>query len=103
MKETINKVKAILTVYQKSRDNENTLVILLYSNFYDIDKKTSLDDVFRLIDKKKLPSIQTIQRLSRKVQSENVDLRGELWEKRQRNQKKVKEDLGYNVKLKLKL
>ena len=38
-----------------------------------------------------------IRRARRKVQEENPETRGELWEKRHKQQEQVQEDLGYNV------
>ena len=98
MKKIKPQVKEILTENLESRDNENLLVMLVYEMFYDADRLYSLGEIFSLIDNQKIPSIQTIQRYSRQIQSENKELRGELWEKRQRLQKPVQKELGYNVK-----
>ena len=98
MKKIKPQVKEILTENAESRDNENLLVMLVYEMFYDADRLYSLGEIFSLIDNQKIPSIQTIQRYSRQIQSENKELRGELWEKRQRLQKPVQKELGYNVK-----
>ena len=89
MKKIKPQVKEILTENAESRDNENLLVMLVYEMFYDADRLYSLGEIFSLIDNQKIPSIQTIQRYSRQIQSENKELRGELWEKRQRLQKPV--------------
>lgn len=99
MKKIKPQVKEILTENLESRDNENLLVMLVYEKFYDADRLYSLGEIFSLIDNQKIPSIQTIQRYSRQIQSENKELRGELWEKRQRLQKPVQKELGYNVKI----
>jgi hypothetical protein len=99
MKKIKPQVKEILTENAESRDNENLLVMLVYEMFYDADRLYSLGEIFSLIDNQKIPSIQTIQRYSRQIQSENKELRGELWEKRQRLQKPVQKELGYNVKI----
>jgi len=99
MKKIKPQVKEILTENAQSRDNENLLVMLVYEMFYDADRLYSLGEIFSLIDNQKIPSIQTIQRYSRQIQSENKELRGELWEKRQRLQKPVQKELGYNVKI----
>lgn len=99
MKKIKPQVKEILTENAESRDNENLLVMLVYEMFYDADRLYSLGEIFSLIDNQKIPSIQTIQRYSRQIQSENKELRGELWEKRQRQVKPVQKELGYNVKI----
>ena len=99
MKKIKPQVKEILTENAESRDNENLLVMLVYEMFYNVDRLYSLGEIFSLIDNQKIPSIQTIQRYSRQIQSENKELRGELWEKRQRLQKPVQKELGYNVKI----
>ena len=99
MKKIKPQVKEIITENAESRDNENLLVMLVYEMFYNFNKLYSVDIMFTLIDKKKIPSIQTIQRYSRQIQSENKELRGELWEKRQRQVKPVQKELGYNVKI----
>ena len=99
MKKIKPQVKEILTENAESRDNENLLVMLVYEMFYDADRLYSLGEIFSLIDNQKIPSIQTIQRYSRQIQSENKELRGENWEKRQRLQKPVQKELGYNVKI----
>ena len=99
MKKIKPQVKEILTENSQSRDNENLLVMLVYEMFYNVDRLYSLGEIFSLINNNKLPSIQTIQRYSRQIQSENKELRGEFWEKRQRLQKPVQKELGYNVKI----
>ena len=99
MKKIKPQVKEILTENAKSRDNENLLVMLVYEKFYFVTRFDFLYTIFKLIDGNLLPSIQTIQRYSRQIQSENKELRGELWEKRQRVQKPVQKELGYNVKI----
>lgn len=98
MKQIKQKVKAILTEYPSTRDNENRLVLLVYRHFYGVNSHSAISYIFSLIDDGRLPSIQTIQQYSRQIQAENIDLRGELWEKRQRLQKPVQQDLGYKVK-----
>lgn len=99
MKKIKPQVKEILTENTESRDNENLLVMLVYEKFYFVTRFDFLYTIFKLIDDNLLPSIQTIQRYSRQIQSENKELRGELWEKRQRLQKPVQKELGYNVKI----
>jgi len=43
----------------------------------------------------KIPSADSITRYRRKIQEENIDLRGKKYDERQNKTKKVKIELGY--------
>jgi hypothetical protein len=98
MKTIKDKVKLILQENPNTRDFESKLCYIYYTSFSDLTKDTSILDFFIRVENKKIPSTQTLTRLSRQLQEQNPELRGLEWEKRQRKQKKVLKDLGYEVR-----
>ena len=98
MKTTIKEnVKQLLTNDKVARDNDSYFCYFYYRTFCGINKKTKVLDFYLQRGNKKIPSEQTITRLSRQLQEQNPELRGKEWEKRQRKVKKVQKELGYNV------
>jgi hypothetical protein len=98
MKTTIKEnVKQLLIEEPKLRDNDNALCFYYYNKICKISYNVALIDFYLDRDVYKLPSEQTITRLSRQLQEQNPELRGKEWEKRQRKVKKVQKELGYNV------
>jgi hypothetical protein len=98
MKTTIKEnVKQLLIERKDLRDNDTWLCYQYYINFCNIEISDSIFDFYAERLKEKLPSEQTITRLSRQLQEQNPELRGKEWEKRQRKVKKVQKELGYNV------
>jgi hypothetical protein len=98
MKTIKEQVKIILTKEKLTRDSEARLSYIFYTAFCEMDSHLSILDFFLRMENKKIPSIQTLTRLSRQLQERHPELRGEKWEIRQRKQKKVKKDLGYEVR-----
>jgi hypothetical protein len=98
MKTTIKEnVKQLLIEKPDLRDHDNALCFYYYNKICKISYNVALIDFYLDRDVFKLPSEQTITRLSRQLQEQNPELRGKEWEKRQRKVKKVQKELGYNV------
>jgi hypothetical protein len=98
MKTTIKEnVKQLLIEKPELRDNDNLLPFYYYRDYCNVSPFTKLIDFYILRGTLKIPSEQTITRLSRQLQEQNPELRGKEWEKRQRKVKKVQKELGYNV------
>lgn len=91
-----NKVKEILIKYPTTRDcNYKLYGNFLHINFPETNILSLYDYIFSMIDNK-YPKIETITRCSRQLQEKHPELRGLEWENRQKQQKKVKQQLGYN-------
>lgn len=98
MKTTIKEnVKQLLKRDESLRNNDIILFYTYYVEFCKFDCSNALVDFYVKRWLNKLPSEQTISRLSRQLQEQNQELRGKEWEKRQRKVKKVQKELGYNV------
>jgi len=98
MKTTIKEnVKQLLIEHKELRDNDNKLCYFYYRDFCEFTETHTLLYFYMTRERYKLPSEQTITRLSRQLQEQNPELRGKEWEKRQRKVKKVQKELGYNV------
>jgi hypothetical protein len=94
-----SKVQQILTDRKETRDDNAELSEWYYITFHEIDYYTSLADYFKMLIRKEIPSIETLTRLSRQVQEQNPELRGEKWHQRKTVKTEIaKKDLGYNSK-----
>lgn len=98
MKAIKDNIKKILEENQTLR-NKRVLFLWNYYGTYHVEYCLDrIGDFFVALHEEKIPSIATLERLWRMVQMENPELRGSEWNKRQRQVKPVKKDLGYNVK-----
>jgi hypothetical protein len=94
-----DKVKAILLRSSHCRDND---VYLLYEIWrrelakYNLNiKNMHLLPVLKMWNRKEISHPSAIMRARRKVQEEYAETRGKVWEERHKQQKQVREDLGY--------
>ena len=89
-----DQVYRVLQRRPEARDNDNYLCWLIWYNY---NKECMIDmETFReRFIANKIPSADSITRCRRKIQEAHLELRGTKYEIRQKNQKKVKQDLGY--------
>lgn len=88
-------VKHILSETEQTRDDDYALYyFFLLKKGYKPSEMTA-HELLKLQSKEALPSIQTISRIRRLLQQENVALRGSKWDERHNQQEQVHEDLGY--------
>lgn len=74
LKNMQNKVEWVLTNYPQARDNDNLLINIIYSRFYNVNVSCrSFKDVTLHT---KLPSFETIRRCRQKAQADHEELRG---------------------------
>lgn len=91
-----SKVKQILTNQPQTRDDNSILIHWYYVKYCKLSATASYIDFIALLINKKIPSIETLARLSRQVQEQNIELRGEKREHRKNVKTEiVKSDLGY--------
>lgn len=91
----IDNVKLVLSEYPDSRDCDLTLILRYYKKFYGINpKETSIQSLFKSIKSGNLPTLSSIERARRKVQEENVSLRGTVYNTRQRLESEVREEIN---------
>lgn len=92
IKEKLIWVKQQLILNPKLRDsNELLYYTYLKSLGYDVTKSTK--EFLQDMEKRKIPYIDTISRVSRRVQEENVDLRGKTYKKRKIKEVEIKEEI----------
>lgn len=98
IKKVLPLVVKVLDKYPETRDSDYRLyfgvAICLDKNLSEI----SAHKMLQYMEKGTLPSWETIGRCRRKAQEDRVDLRGDNWEKRHKEEDKIKEELGYPVK-----
>jgi len=93
-----SKVKQILLMYPQSRDNNATLIHWYYLENHNFASNPNYLVFIGMLIRKEIPSIETLTRLSRQVQEQNIELRGEKWHQRKTIKTEiVKSDLGYNA------
>ena len=91
-----SKVKKILTDHKETRDDNAKLINWYYLNYHNFANDVSYQRFIGMLIRKEIPSIETLTRLSRQVQEQNIELRGEKWHQRKTIKTKiVKSDLGY--------
>lgn len=97
IKTTKEKVKVLLTKYPALRDDNERLYINYLALCHNVDVLTvNLRDFFVKTDWTKVARFETVTRCSRTIQEKNEKLRGAEWLLRQKHQKKIKQELGYN-------
>jgi hypothetical protein len=84
-------VRQLLEQYPQTRDNDNLLMSLIWR------RESNLFNFFSRFECGKLTSPETIRRCRQSLQKANPELRGKMYELRQKHQAKVKKDLGYKV------
>ncbi len=93
-----NKVKTILDLKPKTRDDDMSLLLNLWAREFPQYQKDEAIRVFNFIYKN-CPKPETIRRIRQKLQEHNPELRGVKYEKRQTRSKQVaaamRENPGY--------
>ena len=92
MSNVLDKVINLLTKYPSLRDSDERLAATIWNNQINTDEVTSRELLLQFA-LGKLHSYESISRCRRKVQEEKVELRGLKWDKRHKNQKKVKDEV----------
>ena len=93
-------VKVILEKDPRTRDDDKLLCsIIWYKSIGTTMKTMSAVDFLKMYVNGDLVNHDTITRARRKVQEENISLRGENYSGRQAHQDDVKADLGYQFNL----
>lgn len=94
-------VEDILVLDSKFRDDDKKLCIKVWLNILNKEghdhNLLSTKDFFKLYLNGILPNHDSITRARRKLQEENPLLRGASYTYKQKKQKEVLKDLGYNV------
>jgi hypothetical protein len=94
-----SKVQQILTDLKETRDDNAKLINWYYLEFHEFANDASYLKFIGMLIRKEIPSIETLTRLSRQVQEQNPELRGEKWHQRKTVKTEIaKKDLGYNSK-----
>jgi len=96
-----DRVKSILLTKYHCRDNDVYLIYEIWAKElakYNINiKNMHLVPTLKMWVNKQISHPSAIMRARRKVQEEHPETRGSVWKERHKQQKQVKQDLGYNV------
>lgn len=102
-----DKVRKVLMLKTKSRDNDFYLMYWIWKSEFDqlnlsnnlkIDfDRANIITILSLLKDRELSHPSGIMRMRRKLQEDNEQLRGEMWAIRHKEQKVVQADLGYNI------
>jgi hypothetical protein len=84
-------VRQLLEQYPQTRDNDNLLMSMIWR------KESNLFNFFHRLESGKLTPAETIRRCRQSLQKANPELRGKMYDLRQKHQAKVKKELGYSV------
>jgi hypothetical protein len=84
-------VRQLLEQYPQTRDNDNLLMSIIWR------KESNLFNFYSRLESGKLTPAETIRRCRQSLQKANPELRGKMYELRQKHQAKVKKELGYDV------
>ena len=87
-------VYKLLTEHAHLRDDDLKLIANIWYNEMD-GKQVSAFDFLSQFSRGEYSNPESIRRVRQKLQEENPDLRGENYQARQSEQKKVKSELGY--------
>lgn len=84
-------ITLLLTAYPVLKDDDMKLISIIW--YEQLGKKRTID--LQDIYDGKVTNPESIRRMRQKVQEENENLRGKNYKARQKNTKKIKEQLGY--------
>ena len=84
-------VLKLLEQYPQTRDNDNLLMSIIWR------KESNLFNFYSRLESGKLTPAETIRRCRQSLQKANPELRGKMYDLRQKHQAKVKKELGYQV------
>ena len=85
------KIRTILEKQPSTRDNDNLLIAMIWSSE---TKETFTDEFLKQLAYGELTSSESIRRTRQKLQEENENLRGELYNERQRKGKEVSQTIN---------
>lgn len=95
-------VKELLLKYPEYRDSDEKLIAHIWK-YYMIDKTNkpysliSAEELLQMFSKNMLPNIESIGRVRRKLQQENIELRGLFYLDRKKTKtKEVKKEIKEN-------
>tara|TARA_Y100000593_G_scaffold58461_1_gene108622 strand:+ start:788 stop:1087 length:300 start_codon:yes stop_codon:yes gene_type:complete len=92
-----DRVDKILINIPRCRDCDVYLIYEIWAKEMKVDiNKVSLLDTLSLWKNKKISHPSAIMRARRKVQEQNPQTRGKVWEQRHEQQRNVRRDLGYD-------
>jgi len=98
---TKNDVRYLLSAFPDLRDDDSRLLANFWSRELQAQGISSKDirgfELLALIAMKQLSTPESVFRMRRKLQEENIDLRGKAYEKRHKEVKQVQNDLGYGI------
>lgn len=90
-------VKAVLRAYAYTRDSDPLLTYQYLRNFGPDPEKMTVAEYLKEVKNGNLPSNDTLSRIRRKIQEEDIMLRGKTRESRLARTRSVKRELGYNT------
>ena len=96
IKNVKNKVTEILEHHPQARDNDMSLLAIVWNIELGGKEVSENMDAFQflcLLSKKELSNPVSLWRCRQKIQEENESLRGEKWKARQEHSKNVKEEI----------
>lgn len=94
-----DRIKYLLEINEKYRDDDNLLIAKIFWDSINQSETMSAIQFLTLLRDGMLPHTESITRARRKVQEENIHLRGESYKyKKTIEQENVKEELGYGRK-----
>ena len=85
------KIRTILEKQPSTRDNDNLLIAMIWASE---TKETFTDEFLKQLAYGELTSSESIRRARQKLQEENENLRGELYNERQRKGKEVSQTIN---------
>jgi len=84
-------VRQLLEQYPQTRDNDNLLMSIIWRG------ESNLFNFYSRLESGKLTPAETIRRCRQRLQLDHPQLRGTMYDLRQKHQAKVKKELGYDV------
>jgi len=84
-------VRQLLEQYPQTRDNDNLLMSIIWRG------ESNLFNFYSRLESGKLTPAETIRRCRQRLQLDHPELRGTMYDLRQKHQAKVKKELGYDV------
>ena len=96
----VDRVTRLLTVESDLRDNDRRLICNIWWKSVSNPELLTFEDFIKLYVKGGVPESDSITRCRRKIQEENIELRGESWDLRHGLEDVMKEeirDLGSSI------
>ena len=96
IKNVKKKVTKVLQKHPQSRDNDMSLIAIVWNEQLggrDVTDTMTAFELLCLLSRKEISNPVSLWRCRQKVQEENESLRGEKWKARQEHSKNVKEEI----------